>query len=271
MARGMQRWWAQPLSRRQPTSPLRVSALEQQIRHRQRARRHRQRPGGHLDHDADQMEQQLLPEPVRLRMGADQKSGRRPAVDAEGRRRRQYGSGCVRFYRNDARRPMLTTDLALRFDPAYEKISRRFLEHPAQFADAFAKAWYKLTHRDMGPIARYLGPLVPKEVLPWQDPVPAVDHPLIGAVEIAALKAQILASRGSRLRSWLPPPGLRRPRSAARTSAAAQTAHASGWRRRRTGRSTSPLNWPSSCASSRKSSSRSTAHTPAASRSRWPT
>src|ERR1700730_9959412 len=89
---------------------------------------------------------------------------------------------------------MLTTDLALRFDPAYEKISRRFHEHPDQFADAFARAWFKLTHRDMGPIVRYLGPLVPKETLPWQDPIPAVDHPLIGGQDIAALKAKILAS-----------------------------------------------------------------------------
>ena len=89
---------------------------------------------------------------------------------------------------------MLTTDLALRFDPAYEPISRRFYEHPDQFADAFARAWFKLTHRDMGPIARYLGPLVPKETLVWQDPVPAVDHKLIGEKEIAALKAKILAS-----------------------------------------------------------------------------
>jgi catalase-peroxidase len=89
---------------------------------------------------------------------------------------------------------MLTTDLALRFDPAYEKISRRFYEHPDQFADAFARAWFKLTHRDMGPIVRYLGPLVPKETLPWQDPIPVVDHPLIGGQDIAALKAKILAS-----------------------------------------------------------------------------
>ena len=89
---------------------------------------------------------------------------------------------------------MLTTDLALRFDPAYEKISRRFYEHPDQFADAFARAWFKLTHRDMGPIARYLGPLVPKETLVWQDPVPAVDHKLIEEKDIAALKAKILAS-----------------------------------------------------------------------------
>jgi len=89
---------------------------------------------------------------------------------------------------------MLTTDLSLRFDPAYEKISRRFLEHPAQFADAFARAWFKLTHRDMGPIARYLGPLVPKEALIWQDPIPPLDHPLIGDADITALKARILAS-----------------------------------------------------------------------------
>ena len=89
---------------------------------------------------------------------------------------------------------MLTTDLSLRFDPAYEKISRRFYEHPDQFADAFAKAWYKLTHRDMGPISRYLGPLVPAEPQLWQDPVPALDHALIGDQDIAALKAKILAS-----------------------------------------------------------------------------
>jgi len=89
---------------------------------------------------------------------------------------------------------MLTTDLSLRFDPAYEKISRRFYEHPDQFADAFAKAWFKLTHRDMGPISRYLGPLVPKEPQLWQDPVPAVDHKLIDEKDVAALKAKILAS-----------------------------------------------------------------------------
>jgi catalase-peroxidase len=89
---------------------------------------------------------------------------------------------------------MLTTDLALRFDPAYEKISRRFYEHPDQFADAFARAWFKLTHRDMGPIVRYRGKLVPKETLIWQDPVPSADHPPIGGNDIAALKTKILAS-----------------------------------------------------------------------------
>jgi catalase-peroxidase len=89
---------------------------------------------------------------------------------------------------------MLTTDLSLRMDPAYAKISRHFYENPDQFADAFARAWFKLTHRDMGPRARYLGPLVPKETLIWQDPIPAVEHPLIGEQDILALKAKILGS-----------------------------------------------------------------------------
>jgi len=89
---------------------------------------------------------------------------------------------------------MLTTDLSLRFDPAYEKISRRFHEHPDQLADAFARAWFKLTHRDMGPRARYLGPEVPAEELAWQDPIPAVDHPLVDAKDVAALKQKILAT-----------------------------------------------------------------------------
>ena len=108
------------------------------------------------------------------------------------------GNGTVPDAHDPAKRhapSMLTTDLALRFDPAYEKISRRFYEHPDQFADAFAKAWFKLTHRDMGPIPRYLGPLVPKEPQIWQDPVPAVDHKLIGEQDIAALKAKILNIR----------------------------------------------------------------------------
>ena len=107
------------------------------------------------------------------------------------------GAGSVpdAFDRSKRHAPsMLTTDLALRVDPAYEKISRRFYEHPDQFADAFARAWFKLTHRDMGPVARYLGPLVPAQPLPWQDPIPAVDHALIAQPDIAALKARILAS-----------------------------------------------------------------------------
>ena len=107
------------------------------------------------------------------------------------------GKGTVPDAHDPAKRhspTMLTTDLSLRFDPIYEKISRRFYEHPDQFADAFARAWYKLTHRDMGPIQRYLGPLVPKEQLPWQDPIPAVNHPLVNEQDIAGLKAKILSS-----------------------------------------------------------------------------
>ncbi len=107
------------------------------------------------------------------------------------------GAGTVPDAHDSAKKhapAMLTTDLALRFDPAYEKVSRRFYEHPEQCADAFAKAWFKLTHRDMGPISRYLGPEVPKEPQLWQDPVPAATFPPIGAADIAALKARILAS-----------------------------------------------------------------------------
>ena len=107
------------------------------------------------------------------------------------------GAGTVPDARDPSKRHapmMLTTDLALRMDPIYAPISKRFHEHPDQLADAFARAWYKLTHRDMGPLSRYLGPLVPKEVLIWQDPVPAADHKLIDAQDIAALKAKILAS-----------------------------------------------------------------------------
>jgi catalase-peroxidase len=107
------------------------------------------------------------------------------------------GAGTVPHAHDPSKRlapSMLTTDLALRMDPAYEKISRRFYENPDQFADAFARAWYKLTHRDMGPIVRYLGPLVPKETLPWQDPIPPINHPLIGEQDAEALKAKILAS-----------------------------------------------------------------------------
>ena len=107
------------------------------------------------------------------------------------------GAGTVPFAHDPSKRQaptMLTTDLSLRMDPIYAPIARRFLDNPQQFADAFAKAWFKLTHRDMGPIPRYLGPLVPKEPQIWQDPVPAVDHELINEQDIAALKAKILAS-----------------------------------------------------------------------------
>jgi catalase-peroxidase len=120
-----------------------------------------------------------------------------PAGAHQWKPKHDAGAGTVPDAHDPSKRhapSMLTTDLALRFDPAYEKISRRFHENPDQFADAFARAWFKLTHRDMGPRPRYLGPEVPAEELLWQDPVPAVDHPLIGEQDIAALKAKILAS-----------------------------------------------------------------------------
>jgi len=107
------------------------------------------------------------------------------------------GAGTVPDAHDPERRhapTMMTTDLSLRFDPVYEKISRRFFEHPDEFADAFARAWFKLTHRDMGPVTRYLGPEVPKEALIWQDPIPAVDHPLLDGKDASALKAKILAT-----------------------------------------------------------------------------
>jgi catalase-peroxidase len=120
-----------------------------------------------------------------------------PAGAHQWRPKNGAGEGTVPHAHDRSKRiapNMLTTDLALRVDPAYEKISRRFLEHPDQFADAFARAWFKLTHRDMGPKSRYLGPEVPQEDLIWQDPIPVVDHPLVDAADIAALKRAILGS-----------------------------------------------------------------------------
>ena len=165
---------------------------------------------------------------------------------------------------------MLTSDLALRMDPAYEKISRRFYEHPEQFADAFARAWFKLTHRDMGPIERYLGPLVPKERLIWQDPIPPVDHPLIGEEEIEALKGQLLASglSVSQLVStaWA---------SASTYRGSDKRGGANGARIRLAPQKDWPVNnppsWPPCCRSSRPSSRRSTRRRPAARRCRSPT
>ena len=137
---------------------------------------------------------------------------------------------------------MLVTDLSLRVDPIYEKISRHFHKNPDAFADAFARAWFKLTHRDMGPRARYLGSEVPAEELIWQDPVPAVDHKLIGAKDIADLKARS-SPRDSPSPSWSGPHGLRRPPSAAPTSAAGRTGRASVSSPRRIGLSTSLSGW----------------------------
>ena len=142
-------------------------------------------------------------------------------MEAEERR----GAGSVPAAHDPTRKiapGMLTTDLALRLDPVYEKIARRFYENPQEFADAFAKAWFKLTHRDMGPITRYLGPEVPKEPQIWQDPVPPVTHELIDAKDIASLKEKILASGLSV--SQLVSTAWASASSAAPTSAAAPTA-----------------------------------------------
>ena len=165
--------------------------LDKQVRHRQRRRHDHQRSGRRMDPYPSEVGQPVLQEPVRPRVGTDKspagaqqwhaKNGRATVPDPHDPSKRHVPT-------------MLTTDLALSMDPVYAKISKRFHENPDQFADAFAKAWFKLTHRDMGPISRYLGPLVPKETLIWQDPVPAVDHALIGEKDIAALKAKILAS-----------------------------------------------------------------------------
>jgi catalase-peroxidase len=129
--------------------------------------------------------------------GYDWELTKSPAGAHQWRPKNGAGAGTVPDAHDPAKKiapSMLTTDLALRYDPAYEKISRRFLENPDQFADAFARAWFKLTHRDMGPRARYLGPEVPAETLLWQDPIPAVNHKLVDAADVAALKAKILAS-----------------------------------------------------------------------------
>jgi catalase-peroxidase len=144
---------------------------------------------------------------------------------------------------------MLTTDLSLRFDPVYEKISRRFYEHPDQLADAFARAWFKLTHRDMGPRPRYLGPEVPKQELIWQDPIPAVNHKLIGARDIASLKGKLLASGLS-------------------VSELVSTAWASA---SRIGKSTSQPSWRRCSRPWRASRERSTGRSPAARRYPWRT
>jgi catalase-peroxidase len=141
------------------------------------------------------------------------------------------------------------------------------MANPQKFADAFARAWFKLTHRDMGPKVRYLGPLVPKEDLLWQDPIPAVDHPLVDARDVAALKDKLLKAGLVDPSNWSRRPGPRPPPSAAATCAAARTAHASGWRRRRTGRPTIRRNWRRCCPRSRASARTSTTSPPLAARS----
>ncbi len=131
---------------------------------------------------------------------------------------------------------MFTTDLALRMDPAYEKISRRYLGNPQEFADAFSKAWFKLTHRDMGPLSRYLGPLVPKEQLLWQDPIPAVDHARRSVSRISPLSRPRFSRRDFPSRNLSRPLGPRHPHSVAAISAAEPTARAFAWSHKKTGK-----------------------------------
>ena len=135
-----------------------------------------------------------LRQPVQVRMGTDEEPGRRSPVDAEERRLHKAPCRMRTIHRRRHAPIMLTTDLALKLDPAYAPIAKRFHEKPAEFAGAFARAWFKLTHRDMGPVSRYLGKLVPAEELIWQDPIPAVTHKLVDERDIAALKSKILAS-----------------------------------------------------------------------------
>ncbi len=157
-------------------------------------------------------------------------------------------------------RPMMTTaDLSLRFDPVYEPIARRYLQNPAMFADAFARAWFKLTHRDMGPRSRYLGPEVPKEDLIWQDPIPPVDHTLIDDQDIADLKKKILAS-GLSISELVSTAGHQRPRSVVLTNVAVRTEPAYVLRLKKIGKSTNPHNLRKYCKPSKKSKKSSTAH-----------
>ena len=165
---------------------------------------------------------------------------------------------------------MLTTDLSLRMDPIYAPIAKRFHENPDQLADAFGKAWFKLLHRDMGPVSRYLGPWVPEPQL-WQDPVPDVDHELIGDDGHRCPQGQAPRIGAVHLPAGRPPRGRRRRASAAPTSGAGPTGRGFAWRRRRTGRSTTRPNWPRCCRPSSRSSRTSTARSPAARRSRSPT
>jgi hypothetical protein len=178
-------------------------------------------------------------ESVWLRMGTHQESRGRASMAT-----RKHGAGANTVpHAHDPSKRMLRRCSPPTWRCASIRRTRKshgaFMENPDQFADAFARAWFKLTHRDMGPRARYLGPEVPKEELIWQDPIPAVNHPLIDAQDIAGLKPRCWP-RACRSPSWFPPPGPRRPRSAVPTNAVARMAPASVWPRRNSGKSISP-------------------------------
>ena len=241
--------------------------LEEHPRHRQGRRRHHQRPRGHLDPDPDPVGQRLLRQPLRPRVGAHQSPAPAPTSGSPRTPRRPSPTPSTA----PKRRPtMLTTDLALREDPAYEKISRRFHEDNDEFRLAFAKAWYKLLHRDMGPVSRYLGPWVAEPQL-WQDPVPAVDHALVDDADVASLKADAARLRLSASPSWSDRVGVGGDASAPPTSAVAPTAPACGWSRSAAGRSTTPSSWPRSLEVLERVQPEFNAGARAASGSRWPT
>jgi catalase-peroxidase len=166
-------------------------------------------------------------------------------------------------------RPMMTTaDLSLKMDPVYEPIARHFLENPDEFAEAYARAWFKLTHRDMGPKSRYLGPEVPQEDLLWQDPIPAVDHELVDEKDVADLKAKILDS-GLTIPELVYTAWASASTFRGSDMRAARTAPASVWNPRRIGKSTSQSNWPKCWRRWKASRRSSTARSPGTRKSRW--
>ena len=240
------------------------------LRHRQGQRHDHQRARGRLDAHPDHSGTTATSRPCSATSGSSTES---PAGAKQWRPKDGAEADAVPDAHDPSMRHapmMLTTDLALRVDPAYETISRRFLENPDEFADAFAKAWYKLLHRDMGPVARYLGPWVPEPQL-WQDPVPAVDHELVGDADVAALKAKILASGLSVPQLVAHRLGvggqLPRHRQARRRQRRAHPARAA----ERTGRSTTRPSSRRCCATLERIQQEFNARSPAASRSRSPT
>ncbi len=226
-------------------APLEQQGLgvEEHPRHRCRRRRDHQWPGRYLDATPTTWDNSFL----ETLYGFEWEKTKSPAGGhGSGSPKDGAGADLVPDAHDSSKRhapTMLTTDLSLRLDPIYGPITRRWLDHPEELSEEFAKAWYKLLHRDMGPVSRYLGSRIPEPQL-WQDPVPAVDHELVGADDVAALEEKVLAS-GLTIPQLIATAWRRRRVSAAPTSAAARTVPGCGWPpRRRTGRSTNPPSSP---------------------------